>query len=295
MAGSPSILVFLLLMVCFQHARFMRVLVIGGTGRVGNAVTERLRQMGAQVNVLARSPPKVKDSLANCTFIKGSVCDMQDLLMASAGCDAVIDVHGVTPPRFTKLTDVLFGIKSDQNHPYNVNYLAMIKLTTAMTLNNVGKLVRITGSYVDKNPFLTFAALFNLLLSQTIKWHQMGESVIRTSGINYTVIRPPRICDQANVGNGTVLHLVQGDSAEMCRQPAHIGVDDLADLCIQAITDKRLEKATVLCCSERAVDGSDVPSQPRTWNVALSQRQVCSSRCYIDAVHRITHGYIYAR
>ena len=83
-----------------------------------------------------------------------------------------------------------------------------------MHVNQVTKLVRITGSLCGKSCFLPFVALFNLLLSLTAKWHERTEIAIRNSGLDYTVLRPPEICSELPVAmqQNRSLILLNGDS-----------------------------------------------------------------------------------
>jgi nucleoside-diphosphate-sugar epimerase len=275
------IILLLVCVPCFAK----KVLVIGGTGRVGSAVVNRLAALGIETVVMSRRAqtsqkmPKVD----GVTYLTGDISDMGDLMEATKGCDAVIDVHGCTPPRFSKITDLFIPPKYDLNHPYNVNYMAMLKLTTVMSINRVPKLIRITGSLVGKSPFQPFVALFNLLLSQTIKWHEMGEGYIRYSGIDYTVIRPPAIVSSLPFPEPRKLVLVPGDGREDIERPGQIAVDDLATLCVLALDETKLSYATVVCNTVPG-EGSG-PDEPRTkalaiggaderWRAALSSRKV---------------------
>lgn len=273
-------------MVCLSK----KVLVIGGTGRVGSAVVNRLQTLGIETAVMSRSvrsSPKAADE-NGVVQISGDVISMQDLLRATKDCDAVIDVHGCTPPRFSKITDLFKDPSKDVSHPYNVNYIAMIKLTTAMTINRVPKLVRITGSFVDKSPFKPFVTLFNLLLSQTVKWHEMGEICIRKSGIDYTVIRPPGIRDNLTVPEPHKLVLVPGDSVEDIQRPGQIAVRDLAALCVLAVDETRLSNATVVSNTVpgqgAVLDGTrataeECASAEDGWRTALAARPVGANSC----------------
>lgn len=267
---------FLLISVILTFAAcYAKVLVIGGTGRVGSAVVRNLVAAGIPTNVLSRKAEATAFQ-EGVNIFGGDVGSMNDIVEASKGCDAIIAVHGVTPPRVSKVTDFLFSPNKDRNHPYNVNYIAMKKIVAAMKTNNVTKLVRITGSFVDKSPFLPFVALFNLLLSRTVKWHQMGEKVIREAGINYTVIRPPGIRDNVTVAEPRNLVLIPGDTGGIKKSPGQISVLDLASLCVLAVSDQRLVNATVICNTETAAEGdqgsSDGPNSGGSWERALSSR-----------------------
>ena len=125
-------------------------------------------------------------------------------MKASEDCHTIISTHGMKPPRRSKLGDLLRNPASDMDHPYNINFLGTKKILAAMQINNVKKLVRITGALVNTNEFHPFVFLFNSLLSNSVKWHEQSEQAIRASGIDYTVIRPTGIVQELKSTNNEV-------------------------------------------------------------------------------------------
>ena len=195
--------------------------------------------------------------------------NIDDILHASTGCSAIISAHGVRPTRFFKLRDLYKHPKSDDSHPYNVNFLATKRIIAAMQINKIDKLVRITGALVDKSPFLPFVYLFNLLLSKTIKWHEASEIAIRASGLDYTVIRPTEITETVNLGQEksspndgvapTKLVLLAGDSGKSAKLPGEISIDNVADLCVKSVLDERLQGA---CSKTTLIVNTEVSIHP---------------------------------
>ena len=260
---------------------FCRVLVIGATGRVGSAVVSNLRLKGIPTNVLVRNIElaKLNENLTGCNIFQGDVCDTVSLIEASKDCDAIVAVHGAKPPRFAQFLDL---VRTELNHPYNINYLGTKRILAAMGINKIDKLVRITGALVDKNPFHPFVVLLNLLLSNSIKWNQMGEKAIREANINYTVIRPTGINASNTIDQPRKLVLLPGDGGEMCKLPGQITVNKLAELCVLATTDSRLSKATVICSSDldplsvpaSSSVGDSVSNISQDWDTLLNARKV---------------------
>ena len=146
--------------------------------------------------------------LQGAKIILGDTNDLESIVRASEGCDVVIDVHGMRPPRFTKVSDLFRSPEGDATHPYNVNYLGVKRVLAAMKLNNVKKIVRITGiiatkllhnivnislarsfaywigSLTGKSPYLIPVILFNFLLSMSPKWHE------RSGNRSLTILLP---------------------------------------------------------------------------------------------------------
>ena len=67
-----------------------RLLVIGGTGLLGQPTTERLRDDGFDVCVLARDPERAIERLGDAVeVVPGDVTDLESLERAMSGCDGV--------------------------------------------------------------------------------------------------------------------------------------------------------------------------------------------------------------
>jgi len=229
------------------------VLVIGATGRVGRNVVPKLLKQGYQVRCLVRNKEKAVylKELKGSKLVEGDVTNLDCLLAATEGCGTVIAVHGVRPPRVSKLYDLFIHPKHlGSNHPYNVNYLGVMKILAAMQVNRCSKLVRITGSLIDKSAFSPFRVLFNLLLSFTTKWHEASEIAIRRSGVDYTVLRPTGIADIPAAAKDPTrsLILLPGDSTQLPPLPGRIPVEDLGELVVKA-AGGALPRTSVVCSS----------------------------------------------
>jgi len=227
-----------------------RVLVIGGTGRVGRNVVGSLVSQGINTVCLIRDLDKAKrlEQLHGAQFVQGDVTRVEDLLSASKDCDMVIDVHGAKPLRFSKLTDLFTHPSNDISHPYNINYVGIKKLIIAMRMNKVKKLIRLTGGLVNKSPFHPFVLLFNLLLSMTVKWHERAEFAIRESGLKYTIIRAPELVNEPSTisNHNKTLILFSCDEMKTVRAGS-IPIVDVAKLCVEATNS--LDQCTVYVAS----------------------------------------------
>lgn len=236
---------------------FQKVLVVGGTGRVGSRIVANLLSRGVETTVMVRDvdAARAQNYLSGATIYVGNVNSMDDLLFASEGCDAIVSVQGVKPPRFSKLKDLFVHPKNDAGHPYNINYMGTKRILAAMHINRINRLVRITGSLVGKSPFFPFVAFFNILLSKTVKWHEMSEIAIRQANVDYTIIRPSEISSDAPnylynrsaENDGRHTFMTSADNGSPYKTKNAISVEDVAELCTQSLFDDRLDKATVIC------------------------------------------------
>jgi nucleoside-diphosphate-sugar epimerase len=76
--------------------RFVRVLVTGATGKVGNAVAHALHARGDDVVALARDPGKASGLLpAGASVVRGDVTDPPSVRAAADGCELVFNAMGI--------------------------------------------------------------------------------------------------------------------------------------------------------------------------------------------------------
>jgi len=275
-----------------------RVLVIGGNGRVGSKIASKLLAQGTPTRILVRDLDRAKNdpNLAGCELRQGNVCSLEDVMQASKDCGAIISVHGVKPPRLSRIQDLYRHPRYDMSHPYNVNYIGIQNILKAMQEHRIQKLVRITGALVNKSPFSPFVALFNILLSKSNKWHEKAEIAIRESGVDYTVIRPTGIVqrvylrpkkvkksinetlkapsssssrsDTEPLTAPTKLVMLRGDSKKGPKLPGQISVDNLADLCVLSLdSSQHLSRRTVVVSTEIGEGSND-------WTEIIQMNQV---------------------
>ncbi len=77
----------------------MKILITGGTGYIGGAMTRRLLDRGDQVVLLARTPAKAAPLQAlGAEVSAGDLTDRASLDRAVAGCDAVVHCAGIPRP-----------------------------------------------------------------------------------------------------------------------------------------------------------------------------------------------------
>lgn len=239
-----------LIVALASHASALRVLVVGGTGRVGRHVVAQLRAQGVPHRVLARDPAAALAALpAGTDIVAGDLADVPSLRAAMDGVSACIAVSGVS--RFTRAADLLTGRlfapdpapPSESTHPYVANERGMSNLVEAAKASgSCGKIVRVTGLSVGRPAWSPVALLFNCLLSVSGRHHANGENALRTSGLDYTILRPGGLSDeQKRAGRGRLL-------GAALAPPARIGRSDLAALAIECLTHPDASRAT-LCCA----------------------------------------------
>ena len=285
-------------------------IVTGSTGRVGRLVVSRLLQTEAtNVVALARSAEKVKECFTDKEMNSGRLnIVLGDLSASSPDCLAacfdrslslspsknvnVIAVHGtVRSTKFTDIFPILLFRKSnaapsrDSTHPYRVNYDATRRIIAlARSYETTGRIVRLTGLSTGLSPFNPVSMLFNLLLSQSGKFHSLSEQALLSSGVPCTILRPGGLSDGISseedeigieVSSGvpcTILRpggLSDGISSEedeigievsvvegSIPPPARIRRDDVASLAVSSVLQGG-RGAEVISCRNAALTGDD--------------------------------------
>ena len=169
------------------------VLVIGGTGGVGQLVTKKLAQLGGyNVRVTSRDVQRGKETIDDANVdvvpldLTGNSMDAQ-LQAALDGVAAVVISVGTTAFPTAKW--------AGGNTPEAIDKIAVTKIATAATaVNGLNKAVLITSIGIDRTnemPF-KFLNLFGVLDAK-----RAGEEAIKAaaqkSGFDYILVRPGRL------------------------------------------------------------------------------------------------------
>jgi uncharacterized protein YbjT (DUF2867 family) len=208
-------------LACAVHVDAVRVLVVGGTGKVGRHVVAQLHAQGVPHRVLARDPASAARLLpADTDICAGDVTDEASLARAmEGGVTACISVAGIS--RFTTIADVLTGrlfkrvpAKAGSRdgdairHPYLVNELGTRNLAAAAKASGTcSKIVRVTGLSVGRPAFSPVPLLFNSLLSVS------GRRVPRPRRA------PPSLCARCSRP-----HRPRSPAAHLSRLAAHMSL-----------------------------------------------------------------------
>jgi len=235
------------------------VFVVGATGRIGHMVVDTLSARGVQVVAMVRDAGSDRaQSLlalpggANVILAVGDLNDSEEALARLlAGCSACISCSGAS--RLTKATDLLADQYADPRHPYNVNYKGIERLCAAMKTAGCRRLVRVTVNALGKSAFFPFTVLLNAVLSMTTKWQYAGENAIRASGVEYTIVRPPKLVDDDRSSD---VHLRLTDRGTSGAGLVSISRAEVAALVCQAYDHPAAVNTTLTCKWGEGADGA---------------------------------------
>jgi putative NADH-flavin reductase len=184
----------------------MKIAIFGGTGRTGQHLVQQVLEKGYQVVVLARNPDKLALKNPGLSIIQGNVKDVKAVEQTITGADAVLSVLGPTS------NDPSFEVSQ-----------GVTNILAAMKKQGVRRLVISAGAGVgDPNdaPKL-FNHVMNFLLKLMAKnvLADMSKAVemVRTSDLDWTVVRLPMLTDDPKTGSVKVGYVGKGMGSRIAR------------------------------------------------------------------------------
>ena len=191
------------------------ILIAGATGGIGQQLVGKLTAQDVDVRALVRDLAQAQKlfSPQDCLqLVEGSTSQTVTLPNAIVGVRAIICTIGARAP-------------AGENSPEKVDYEGVRNLIMAARNASVGRFILVSSLGVThpEHPLNNFGRILD--------WKLKGENVLRTSGLNYTIIRPGGLTDEA--GGKTGLRLAQGDTLGGGR----ISRSDVAAVCLAALDD----------------------------------------------------------
>ncbi len=154
----------------------MRLFVLGATGGTGRALVDQALDRGHRVTAFVRSPHTLAAGREGLAVVKGDPLDGDALSAALAGHDAVLSALG--PPGPAPTTIVSDAARST---------------VAAMKVANVQRLLIIGVAVLFDDIGILASILRRTLLRNVAKDSAEMERIVKESGLNWTIARPPRL------------------------------------------------------------------------------------------------------
>jgi putative NADH-flavin reductase len=199
----------------------MKIVVFGASRGVGLKVVEQALQAGHTVTAFVRSPEKLTVKHANLIVYKGDAIDPAAVEKAIAGQEAVISALGPTRPPVPHMME-----------------MAAKNIVAGMQKHAVHRLVSTTGAGVrqpeDKPKFADhfIGFLLNLLAKEVVLDSAENVKVIQASGLEWTVVRFPRLTDGEHTGKYRIGFVGKDSGTQLSRA-------DGADFVLKELTGKK--------------------------------------------------------
>ncbi|MGW1681729.1 NAD(P)-dependent oxidoreductase [Saccharopolyspora sp. NPDC002376] len=167
----------------------MRITIFGATGGTGKQLIEQACAAGYQVTAVVRDPAKVTFKHPELTVVRADVMDPADIRPHIAGRDAVISAIGSSNVKgpTTVQTDSTASI---------LKALDEAEVRRFLVVSNSGMITEGDGALTKH--------LVKPILWRFLKhpWTDMGhmEEVVRASGADWTILRPPMLTKGPRTG-----------------------------------------------------------------------------------------------
>lgn len=165
----------------------MKIIVFGATGTVGRLAVERILADGHEVTAFARKPETLGAKRPNLNLYAGDAHDAAAVSDAVRGHDAVLITLGAGNSR-----------KSDIRSQGTLNVIH------GMQANGVRRLIcqSTLGAHESRGnlDFFWKWIMFGLLLRPVLRDHELQESLVRASGLDWTIVRPSAFVDGPPTG-----------------------------------------------------------------------------------------------
>ncbi len=168
----------------------MKLTVFGATGRTGLQVVEQGLAAGHEIRAVVRDATRLAPDRAGLEVVVGDVMDPSTIVEAVAGSDAVISTIGTRGGRAptTVCADSARSIV-DAMHKARTRRLVVVSGTGPFDEGEgpgMRYIIKPIGRRVLKHVFADFVAM---------------EAVVRASGLDWTILRPPSLTDKPFTGH----------------------------------------------------------------------------------------------
>ena len=209
----------------------MNILIVGATRGIGRQLLEQTLTSGHTVTALVRNPQKLSTQRERLKIIKGDILDSDSVALAMAGQDAVCCTIGVKIP-WIRVTVFSEGTKN---------------LLQAMEGSGVKRLVCVTGIGAGDSKghggFLYDSIILPFLLRTIYADKDRQESLIKASGVDWTIVRPGFLTNGPLTENYRILTNMAGVTA------GRISRADVAHFMLKELESKQYLRQTPLLTS----------------------------------------------
>lgn len=154
----------------------LHLLILGATGGTGRELVNQALERNHGVTAFVRSPHKLGPPRDGLTVIEGNLLDVNALAAALRGHDAVLSTLGAPGPAKNTI----------------VSESARVTVA-AMNAAGLRRLLLVGVAVLFPNTGVLASLLRNTLLRNVAIDHAEMERIVKASGLDWTIARPPRL------------------------------------------------------------------------------------------------------
>lgn len=192
----------------------MNLALFGATGGTGRETLKQALAQGDAVTALVRTPSKLDITHDQLTIVEGDVLDQGAVDQVVAGQDAVIISLGNTPNN----PDLV--VSKGTRHILDAMHRFGVRRTVVVTAIGV-------GDSRDHVP-LAFKMLMRTVLKKAYEDKEIQEQDVRSSGLDWIIVRPGGLTDGPATGDYTVGQKVK---------TGQVSRADVAEFVLKQVTD----------------------------------------------------------
>ncbi|MEM1324620.1 MAG: SDR family oxidoreductase [Bacteroidota bacterium] len=166
------------------------IALLGASGQTGQAFLEKALDAGHTIKALARTPEKIKQSHPQLTVLQGDVLNQQDVDQLVADTDIVVSLFG--------------HVKGSPEH---LQTNGTKNIIAAMKKYGIRRIISLSGGglpypekdepkFADKMIRFIMKVAVPKVLNDAIDHHK----VLAASGLDWTIVRGPRLTNDAEKG-----------------------------------------------------------------------------------------------
>ena len=208
----------------------MKLLVLGATGGIGIEIVEQALERGHAVTAFVRSSQRLKSFVGKINIVEVNPVDSREVARVLEGHDAVISAFGPRVPIAKADAHLLRDFAA--------------ALTNAMRRAVVPRAIVVSTAFLFKDSLIPPVYLLGRLLFPGVVSDATDmEKILRESGLDITIARPPQLTDKPFTGKYRVRE------GHLPTFGFSISRADVADFMIQTAEDRSFSAAVVGVCS----------------------------------------------
>ncbi|MGB3777046.1 MAG: SDR family oxidoreductase [Tunicatimonas sp.] len=200
------------------------IALFGGSGRTGQPFLTQALAKGYAVKALVRSPEKITTQHEHLTLVKGDVLNYDDVRNTVADTDVVVSVFG-----HVKGSPEWLQTNGTKNI---VQAMKEVKVNRIISLSGGGlPFEKDEPKFADKAIRFIMKVAVPKVLNDAIE----HAKVLRNSGLEWTIVRGPRLTDDPKKGDYRVGWVGVNASSK-------VGRADLADFIVRLVEDTQYDQ-----------------------------------------------------